>query len=189
MIIYAMRHGQKAAGKDPLLTEKGKWQMHETTEKYLPNSGISRIFCGNLYRHRESAHIASKRLGIQEFAETHLLTIDGTPAIEDINRCVAESLKHPGGNLVGFLVDNWFKLNPDMMAGLWRHFGSFVRSAVASSTRNTNILAISSSPLIEAATPNPTKTWLLGETGIIKYIVDYEHEAIIGHEIIFDGFY
>ena len=163
--------------------------MREATEKYLLNAGITNILCGTLRRHVESADIAESVLNISGFILANSLTLNGVPNIEGIDRCVEEARKHPGGPAMGFRVDFWQEIDNPMMSHLFTHFSQFVRFAIVCAHANSTILAISSSPLIEAATPNPAKTWLLGEAGIIKYIVDEAHDVIVDYEIIFDGYF
>lgn len=184
--VYAMRHGQKGFGSDdPSLTERGREQVAEAVKKYLTGVNFKIIYHGTHFRHQESTEIAKEALEISsDTFQTPLLSL--TDSMNDAaNQCAMAGLKHPDGLAVGFRVDTWIKTNRVLMNDCFEQFYDFLQQIPK---KMKNVLAISSSPIIESVTVNPEKTWLLGECGIIKYIIDDEG-TIISSETIFEGFF
>lgn len=101
------------------------------------------------------------------------------------NHCVTANLKHPNGPAVGFRVDTWIETDTVLMDNCFQQFQDFLQQIPETVKA---VLAISSSPIIESATSNPENTHLLGECGIIKYVIDDAGE-IISSEVIFEGFF
>ncbi|EKE11699.1 MAG: hypothetical protein ACD_15C00037G0028 [uncultured bacterium] len=186
--IIAMRHGRKGQGNDPELTERGTEQVAEAAEKYLARLNFDYLYHGDRRRHIESAEIAKKVLAIpiDRIFKTGLLSIESVQGYGDIERCVAESLRHPNGVDAGFNVKNWNKLNPVMMLNMRKQFLEFCNEElICNHVTEGTILAISSSPLVEALHEDG---FLVGEAGIIRYQGGADR-VIRPVEVIFEGFF
>lgn len=184
--VYIMRHGQtKFGSNDPSLIKRGYMQVVEASQNYLTNINLDAIYRGIHIRHAETAVVAKVTLGLScDIFETPMLSL--TSDMNDAaNKCAAECLKHPDGPAVGFRVDTWLEVDSILMDNCFEQFENFLREIPGT---EKNILAISSSPIIESATADPEKTWLLGECGIIKYTVDADR-TILSSETIFEGFF
>lgn len=185
MEIYMMRHGQKEFGSaDPSLTERGRIQIAEASQKYLTGIDFDAIYRGIYIRHVETAGIAKVTLGIaRDIIETPLLS--STNAMHEAgNRCAIAGRNHPRGPAVGFLVSTWIEMNPTFMFACAEQLLDFF-SKIPETAKT--ILAISSCPIVEAATLNPENTRLIGDCGIIKYVI--KGSIIVSSEIIFSGFF
>ena len=184
--IYTMRHGQKEFGSDdPSLTKRGRVQAAEVACEHLLKINFDAIYHGRHTRHLQTARIAQAVAETScRMFETPLLSL--TSEMNDAaNKCVMECLKHPDGPSVGFRVDTWFKTDTTLMEDCVYRFYDFLQQIPISTSV---ILAISSSPIIESVTYDREKTWLLGECGIIKYVID-DAGWIISSEVIFEGFF
>lgn len=184
--VYAIRHGQKEFGSDnPPLTERGHEQVVVATKKHLVGINFDRVYCGTHIRHFESSAIAKNKLGLScSILETPLLSL--TNKMNDAaSECTLKCRNHPTGKSIGFRVDTWIETDTVLMDNCFQQFQDFLKQIP---TTLKAVLAISSSPIIESATSDPEKTWLLGECGIIKYIID-DNGLIKSSEIIFEGFF
>ncbi|HCU71053.1 MAG TPA: hypothetical protein DIC35_04890 [Candidatus Moranbacteria bacterium] len=186
--IIAMRHGKREQGDDPKLAARGAEQVAEVAGKYLAKFDFDYLYHGDRRRHIGSAEVAAKVLAIpvDRIFKTGLLSIESVQGYGDIERCVAESLRHPDGADAGFNVKNWNKLNPVMMLNMRKRFLEFCNEElICNHVTEGTILAISSSPLVEALHEDG---FLVGEAGIIRYQGGADR-VIRPVEVIFEGFF
>lgn len=184
--VYAMRHSQiKFGSEDPPLTERGCKQAVEASQKHLAGIYFNAIYSGTCIRHVETAGFVKVALGISyDIFKTFSLSLtdDMTDAA---NKCAMECRDHSKRPAVGFRVDTWIKTDVFLMNDCFDQFQDFLRHIP---NKIDTVLAISSSPIIESAVLDPENTILLGECGIIKYVIDDAGE-IISSEVIFEGFF
>lgn len=184
--VYAMRHGQKKIdSNNPSLTVRGQSQVLEATKKYLTGINFTVFFCGIHIRHVITAQIARVNAHLSHYIiRTPLLSLNAEMDVA-ADGCAMQCHNHPDGPTIGFRVDTWAKTDPALMDTCRNRFQYFIQ---ALPKRSDTILAISSSPIIESAVLQPENTRLLGECGIIKYVINADG-IILSSEIIFDGFF
>lgn len=184
--VWTMRHGQtELKSGDPHLTDRGCKQAVEASQKHLAGIYFNAIYCGTRIRHVETAGFVKMALGISYdiFKTLSLsLTDDMTDAA---NKCAMECRDHSNRPAVGFRVDAWIETDVLLMNDCFDQFQDFLRHIP---NEIDTVLAVSSSPIIESATLDPENTRLLGECGIIKYVID-DAGTIISSETIFEGFF
>ncbi|EKE20974.1 MAG: hypothetical protein ACD_7C00403G0001 [uncultured bacterium] len=187
--VYTMRHAQNEFGSDdPSLTKRGDWQAVEAARTFLLNIEFDAVCHGIYTRHRETAKIAEKILGLScKMIEAPLLAL--TKATNDrAYQCVKMGRNHPEGTSVGFRVDTWFKTDNTLMHYLAQQLQDFFGEIPKTSK---NILAVSSSPVLESLVLKRKETQLLGHCGIICYTIKNwgKFTSVINSEVIFEGFF
>ena len=160
-------------------------QAMEMAQKYLTEIKFDAIYRGAQARHVETAEIVKVTLRLScDILETPALSLTHHMN-DDANECAIKGRNHPDGPAVGFRVDTWLEADSILMDNCFEQFQNFLRGIPR---KMNTVLAISSSPIVESATTDPENTQLLGECGIIKYIIDGKG-LILSSEVIFEGFF